>query len=335
MKACVIHHTGDASVLKHETDFPKPLFDKSTSDQILIRVVYAGVNFIDTYFRSGLYPVPSFPKVLGQDGSGYIEEIGDQVPSTCGLKVGDRVAFTSGSGSYAEYVLSGFVNVVKIPDEVSFQDAAACMVQGLTAYYLAFDIPSARNDIVLVHAAAGGTGRVLVQILSKIKKVKTIIGTVGSDEKISIAKDLGCTHVIQYKREDVVQRVKEITNQAGVDVVYDGVGKDTYSASLNSLGVRGLFISFGNASGPVPPILPLDLSAKGSLTFTRPRMGDFVRTHDEMREKSEKVFSWVSQQAISMKIHKIFKLEEAADAHREIEDRKTLGKILLKIASDE
>lgn len=154
MKATVIHATGDASALKFENNFPKPAFNKD-SDQILIRVVYAGVNFIDTYFRSGLYPVSSFPKVLGQDGSGYIEEIGDQVPSSCGLKVGDRVAFTSGSGSYAEYVLSGYVNVVKVPDEVSLQDAATCMVQGITAYYLAFDIPSVRSDVVLVHAAAG------------------------------------------------------------------------------------------------------------------------------------------------------------------------------------
>lgn len=256
------------------------------------------------------------------------------MPKECGLKVGDRVAFSSSSGSYAEYAAVDYNSVAKLPSEISLKDSVACMINGLTAYYLAFDIPSVRSDVVLIHSAAGGTSRLLVQIMSKIKKCSTIIGTVGSPEKVDLALKLGCTHVIQYSTEDVVERVKEITNGKGVDIVFDGVGKDTYQSSLNSLGVRGLFISFGNASGPVGLINPLDLSRRGSINFTRPKMGDFVTTFDELQEKSRKLFSWVSQGLIDINIHKVFNLEEIKEAHNEIEGRKATGKILLKVSEE-
>jgi len=263
-------------------------------------------------------------------GSGIIEQIGSAVPSSL-FKVGDRVAFFGSGGAYAEYLAMSYHSVVKIPQSISLQDAVACMVQGLTAYYLSHDIPSVRSNAVLIHAAAGGTGRFLTQIMSKVKKTPIIIGTVGSEDKVELAYQLGCTHVIQYKSEDVVQRVKEITNGQGVDIVFDGVGKDTYQTSLNSLGVRGTFVSFGNASGAIPPVNAGDLASKGSLLFTRPKMGDFVRTREEWESKTEQVFGWVQSGIISVNIHKVFDLKDAADAHREIEGRKTLGKILLKV----
>ncbi|KAL9653213.1 hypothetical protein ABK040_009519 [Willaertia magna] len=328
MKGVVINKTGDVSVLTYEEQLEKPTI---TSDQILVRLQFAGINYIDTYFRSGLYPIQNFPKILGQDGAGIVEEIGSNVVNHSDIKVGDRVALYGGSGTYAEYAVCNPQTVVKIPENISLEDATAAMVQGMTAHYLIHDAYKAKpSDSILVHAAAGGTGRFIVQML-KAEGVKTIIGTVGSPEKAEIAKQLGCTHVIEYEKEDIVSKVKEFTNNQGVNAVYDGVGKNTFQASLNSLAVRGTFVSFGNASGAIPSVNPLDLSTRGSITFIRPRLNDYTRTIEETNKRANDLFDLISKGLINVNIHKVYSLKEAKEAHLEIEGRKTLGKILLKI----
>jgi NADPH2:quinone reductase len=293
---------------------------------VLIRTHYASVNFIDTYFRTGFYPIPKFPHILGQDGSGVVEAVGEQVTA---LKPGDRVAFFA-KETYAEYVVAPEERVVVVPDSISLSDAVSCMVNGLTAHYLTHDCHKVSADTsVLVHAAAGGTGQLISQI-SAIKGAKNIIGTVGSEEKVALAKQFGCTDVILYSNEQVDQRVREIV-PSGVNVVYDGVGKSTWEQSFRSCARRGDLVFFGNASGPVPPIDPLLLTKNGSLRMTRPSLSDFIITREDLDSRAQDLFTWINQGKLKVNIHKVFDLNEVKLAHREIESRAAVGKILLRV----
>ncbi|KAL0481191.1 hypothetical protein AKO1_012651 [Acrasis kona] len=322
MNAIAIDENGGVEVLNY-TSVPKPT---ASSDQVLVKTTYSTVNFIDCYFRSGLYKVDQFPYILGSDGSGVIEQVGDGVKD---LKVGDSVAFF-GRGSYAEYVPVSEKSAVKIPEGISMETAAACMVNGLTGYYLTHETYKVqKGDYVLVHAAAGGTGQYIVQLAKHLGGV--VIGTVGSDEKIQIAKEMGCDHVINYKTQDVVQQVQEITNGQKCRVSYDGIGKTTFETSLNSLGPRGWFVSFGNASGAAPLLNPLDLTSRGSLIFTRPSLAHHVPDRATFVDMSNKLFSLVKQGVVKVNIHKTFDLKDTKEAHLEIQGAKTLGKILLKV----
>jgi len=324
MKAVRIHETGDVDVLKYE-DAPKPDKSQLSPDQVLIKLHYGTVNFIDTYFRTGLYKVKEFPLILGQDGSGEVEAVGSNVKD---LVPGDKVA-VYGAPTYAEYTVADQKGVIKIPDGLSLEEAAACMVNGLTGYYLTHETYRVqKGDFVLVHAAAGGTGQYIVQMAKELGGI--IIGTVGSEEKVAIAKEIGCDYVINYKTQDIVQEVLRITNNKKCKVSYDGVGKSTFNISLDSLAPRGWFVSFGNASGAIPPFEPLILSQKGSLIFTRPTLLNYVPDRESFIRMSSSVFDLVKQKKVKVNIHKIFPLNEARQAHLEIQGGKTVGKILLR-----
>jgi NADPH:quinone reductase len=293
--------------------------------QVLLRQTAIGVNYIDTYFRSGLYPL-QLPSGLGQEGCGVVEKIGKGVK---GLKVGDRVAYASApAGSYATARLFPAARVVKVPKEIDDKTAAKMMLQGMTAEYLLFRTYKVKKgDTILVHAAAGGMGLMLGQWAKALGA--TVIGTVSSDEKAAIAKKHGYKHVIVYSREDFVARVKEITKGKGVPVVYDGVGKDTWPKSLDCLAVRGLMISFGNASGALPPINSGDLNSRGSLYFTRPTMGHYTATRPDLELSSGRVISAIKSGKLKIRINQTYALKDAAQAHRDLQDRKTTGSILL------
>jgi len=248
------------------------------------------------------------------------------------LKIGDRVAYPSGAGSYAEYCTAPLSQVVKLPDNVGFDIGATMMVQGLTAHYLvkegSYNVK--KGDSVLVHAAAGGLGQLTVQV-AKIQGAGKIIGTTSTEEKAKLAKEAGCDDVILYTKQDVVAEVKRITNGKGVNVVYDSVGKDTWEKSLDCLGKRGYLVCCGNASGKVPPFDILLLSQKGSLTVNRPVLYDYIATHDEFVSRCNDVFQWFGEGKLKIKVDKVFPLQEAAEAHKYIEARQSIGKVLLKV----
>ena len=324
MEAIWIEENGDVDVLKHVFDAPIP--SSPTENQVLIKTHYASVNFIDTYFRTGLYTAPKFPLILGQDGSGVVEAVGEKVT---GIKPGDRVVFFSRQ-TYAEYVLTTDSNVAIVPDGVSLDSAVACVVNGMTAHYLTHDCHNVnQNSTVLVHAAAGGTGQLIAQICN-IKGARKIIGTVGSDEKVALAKQFGCTDVIVYTKENVDERVRQIVPE-GVRVVFDGVGKSTWESSFRSCGRRADVVFFGNASGPVPPVDPLLLTRYGSLRMTRPSLADFVTTREEFVNRASDLFTWMQEGKLKVNIHKTFDLSEIKQAHREIESRAAVGKIVIRV----
>lgn len=293
--------------------------------QVLLRQTAIGVNYIDTYHRSGLYPLP-LPSHLGQEGCGVVEKLGKGVK---GLKAGDRVAYASAPiGSYATWRLMPAARVVKVPKEIDDKTAAKMMLQGMTAEYLLFRTYKVKKgDTILVHAAAGGMGLILGQWAKALGA--TVIGTVSSDEKAAIAKKHGYKHVIVYSREDFVARVKEITKGKGVPVVYDGVGKDTWPKSLDCLQQRGLMVSFGNASGPLPPINSGDLNSRGSLFFTRPTMGHYTATRPDLELSSGRVMSAIKGGKLKIRLNQTYPLKDAAQAHRDLQERKTTGSILL------
>jgi len=293
--------------------------------QLLLRQTAIGVNYIDTYHRSGLYPMP-LPSGLGQEGCGVIEKLGKSVK---GFKVGDRVAYASAPiGSYATWRLMPAARVVKVPKEIDDKTAAKMMLQGMTAEYLLFRTYKVKKgDTILVHAAAGGMGLILCQWAKALGA--TVIGTASTDEKAALAKQHGCKYPIVYSREDFVARVKEITKGKGVPVVYDGVGKDTWPKSLDCLAVRGLMVSFGNASGPLPPINTSDLNQRGSLFFTRPTMGHYTATRPDLELSSGRVMAAIKKKQLKIKINQTYPLKDAAQAHRDLEARKTTGSILL------
>jgi NADPH2:quinone reductase len=280
-----------------------------------------GLNFIDTYHRSGLYKQPELPFVPGSEGAGTVLAVGEGVTD---IAVGDRVAYAGVIGAYSEERLIPADRLVKLPDAIEFTTAAAMMLQGLTVHYLLRKTHIVGpGTVMLLHAAAGGIGLIASQWASALGA--TIIGTVGSEEKAQLAKAAGVTHVINYSTENFVERVRAITGGKGVDVVYDGVGKDTFPASLDCLKPRGLWVSFGNSSGPVPPFEPAILAAKGSLFATRPILGHYVATRPELLAAAEELFDVVRTGRVHINVNQTYQLSAAANAHRDLEARKTTG----------
>ena len=291
--------------------------------QALVKVEAAGVNFIDTYHRSGLYQV-ALPFIPGQEGAGVIERLGSGVTQ---LKPGDRVAWASLTEGYAEYAALPADRLVPVPAGVTTRQAAALMLQGMTAHYLALSTYALQpGDICLVHAAAGGVGGLLVQI-AKLRGAR-VIASVGSEAKAGIAREDGADEVILYRSQDVAAEVQRLTNGAGCRVVYDGVGKDTFAASLAATARRGLLVSYGNASGAVPPVAPLVFS-NGSKFLTRPTLRDYIVTREELTGRTRDLFEWLSGGKLKLRIHREYPLAEAGQAHRDLEGRNTTGKLLL------
>jgi NADPH2:quinone reductase len=286
-----------------------------------------GLNYIDTYVRTGLYPNSGLPLVLGMEAAGVVEETGEGVTE---LRAGDRVAYPSSMGSYCEARLIPADQVVKIPAALSDQQAAAMMLKGMTAQYLLRrTFPLKGDETILVHAAAGGVGLILCQWAAHIGA--TVIGTVGNDEKAALAKANGCTHTIVYTRENFTARVREITGGAGVPVVYDSAGQDTFIGSLDCLRPRGLMVSFGNASGPVAPFAIAQLASKGSLFLTRPVLMHHIATRGDLLAAAEDLFAVVMNGAVNISVNQTYPLSEAAQAHRDLEARKTTGSTVLLV----
>ena len=299
---------------------------KPGKGEIRLKQTAIGLNFIDVYHRTGLYPQPSLPSGIGLEAAGIIEDIG---PGVTDLHVGDRVAYGTGPiGSYAEHRIIPANKVILIPERISDEEAASVMLQGMTAEYLirrTYCVQS--GDFVLFHAAAGGVGSLAIQWLNSLGA--TVIGTVGSEEKAEIAKAKGCHHIINYKTENFVDRVKDITSGKGVNVVYDSVGKDTFEGSLDCLKVRGTMVTFGNASGPVPAIEPLILNAKGGIYLTRPSLAHYCGTHDDMTASANALFQAISSGAIQIDVNQSYALYDARKAHEDLEARKTTGSTIL------
>jgi len=291
--------------------------------QVLVRHAAVGLNFIDTYHRSGLYPL-KMPAVLGLEAAGVVEAIGEGVTR---LAVGDRVAYNGTLGAYAEAAVVPADRAVKVPDCVSLETAAAALLKGMTAEFLLRRCHRVEpGQTIIVHAAAGGVGSILVQWGKALGA--TVIATVGSEAKAEAARAHGADHVILYDHEDIAERVAQITHGLGVAVVYDGVGKDTFEASLKSLAPRGMLATFGNASGPAPPIAPLALSAK-SLFLTRPRLFDYIATTEELDASAEALFAVLASGAVKIDIGQTFPLAQARAAHEALEGRRTTGATLL------
>ncbi|OQY87126.1 MAG: NADPH:quinone reductase [Chloroflexi bacterium UTCFX4] len=320
MRAVRIHETGEPDVLRYdEIDTPAP-----GENQVRVKLNAIGINYIDVYHRVGLYPLP-LPAILGREGAGVIDAVGANVTDA---KIGERVAFVLDAPSYAEYALVSAQRIVRVPDAVSFKDAAAALLQGLTAHYLCFNTyPLKPNEWCLIHAAAGGAGQLAVQV-AKIRGAR-VIGTVSTEEKARVARAAGCDEVILYSQTDFVAETRRITAGQGLPVVYDSVGKDTWQGSLNCLAPRGMLVLWGNASGAVPPIDPLLLMNKGSLYLTRPTLGHYIATRAEYAARANDLFQWMAEGKLRVRIDKQFSLRDAADAHRYLASRAAMGKILL------
>ncbi len=315
------HETGGPEILQwEEMEVGAP-----GASQVRIRHSAIGLNFIDTYHRTGLYPV-SLPSGLGLEAAGVVEAVG---PGVTELKVGDRVAYGTGPiGAYAEARVIPAEKLLTLPDAIDDRTAAAMMLQGMTAQYLLRRTHRVQaGETILVHAAAGGVGLILVQWAKHLGA--TVIGTVGSDDKAKLARAHGCDHIILYRQENVAERVREITRGAGVPVVYDGVGKDTFMASLDSLAPRGMMVSFGNASGAVPPFEPVLLSQKGSLFLTRPTLMHYTATRADLLATARDLFEVVGKGAVKVEVRQTFPLKQAAEAHRALESRRTTGSTVL------
>lgn len=293
--------------------------------QIRIRNEAVGLNFIDTYQRSGLYPM-TLPAVLGLEGAGIVDAVGEGVTR---FKAGDRAAYGNGPvGGYAQFHVVPAERAVHVPEGVSARTAAAAMLKGMTAEFLLRRCyPVKRGETILVHAAAGGVGSILVQWAKSLGA--QVIGTAGSADKAALAKGHGCDHVILYRDEDVAEKVRGLTGGKGVSVAYDGVGADTFEGTLKSLARRGTFVSFGNASGPVPPFAPLRLSQAGSLYFTRPTLFDYVAATEELDESAAALFQAIASGAVRIEIGQEFPLAETRKAHEALEARATVGATLL------
>jgi len=315
-----MHETGGPEVMRWEEVEVGP----PGPGEVRVRNTALGLNFIDTYHRTGLYPMP-LPTTLGMEGAGVVEAVG---PKVKGFKAGDRVAYANPIGSYAEVCLRPVARLVKIPTGVDDKIAAAIMLKGMTAWYLCkrtFKV--GKGQTILVHAAAGGVGQILSQWAKYLGA--TVIGTVGSEEKGALAKKAGCKHVIVTSKEDFVARVKEITKGQGVPVVYDGVGKDTFMGSLDCLAPRGYMVSFGNASGAVTQFNPGLLAAKGSLFLTRPTLFNYTATPEDLAAAARDLFAVVKKKVVKISINQTYPLREAAQAHRDLEARKTTGSTIL------
>jgi NADPH:quinone reductase len=320
MRAIQISRIGGPEVLE-TVDLATP---QPGPGEVLVRHAAIGLNFIDTYQRSGLYPL-DLPGVLGREMAGVVESVGEGVDT---LMPGDRVASGSATRAYAEASLQPVDRLIRLPDAISFETAAAAMLKGMTAEMLVQRLWKLEaGDTVLVHAAAGGVGLLLCQWLAHIGV--RVIGTAGSVEKAEKAMAHGCTDVILYREEEVARRVRELTDGQGVRVAYDSVGKTTVDASLSSLAKRGLFVSYGNASGPVPPIAPLQLSRAGSLFLTRPTLYDYIATPQEFQASARALFGMLASGAVKVEIGQRWRLEAAREAHEALEGRRTTGASVL------
>lgn len=321
MKGVVINKTGGTEVLEYKTDLPVP---QPKQGQILVKNDYVGVNFIDTYFRTGLYPAPGFPYTLGREAEGSVVKVGSG--ETYGLKEGDKVVWMA-TDAYAEYTAAPAEKAVKVPSGLSPKIGAAALLQGLTALTMIREAHHVKKgDWVLVHAAAGGTGLWLVQLLKAVGA--NIIGTASTQEKIDTATKAGATHMINYSKEDVKEKVKELTGGKGVIAVFDGVGKDTFDLDLEILARKGSLISFGNASGAVPPVTIAKLSAK-NLRLMRPTLFGYLVTREEFEGYTKELFDFIIKDKLDVRLHEVYPLSEVARAHNDLEGRKTSGKLLL------
>lgn len=322
MKAVYIEQIGGPDVLRFgERPTPQP-----AAGEALVKIAAAGVNFIDVSHRSGLFKVP-LPAILGMEGAGTVEAVGANVSE---FKPGDRVAFGPVRGCYAEQIAVPAWQLVAIPVGVDFPQAAAAMVQARTAHYLTQStFPLKAGHTALVHAAAGGTGRLIVQ-MAKIAGAR-VIGTAGSAEKAEIARAAGADEVILYNETDFAAEAKRLTGGTGVDVVFDSVGATTFLKSLDALRVRGTIVVCGNASGEAPPVEPLQLMQKGSLFLTRPMLGHHTATRKELEWRSGDVFRWIAEKKLTLRIEHTYRLADAAQAHRDLEGRKTTGKLMLLV----
>jgi len=320
MLAIQVLETGGPEVLTAvERPVPEP-----KPNEAIVQIKAAGVNFIDVYFREGRYST-LLPFINGQEAAGIVTAVGSDVTN---VSVGDRVAYTGTLGSYAEYSAVPAARVVRIPDGVEFEAAAAAMLQGMTAHYLTHSTYKLQaGDTALVHAAAGGVGLLLVQMAKRISA--RVIATAGTTEKAELARQAGADECIVYTEADFESETQRLTDRKGVDVVYDGVGKATFDKDLNVLKPRGYLVLFGGASGAVPPFDLIKLSQKGSLYITRPTLGHYTATREELEWRANDVLQWVKSGELSLRIHKKYSLREAAQAHRDLEGRKTTGKLLL------
>ncbi len=320
MKTIRIHQFGGLEVLaRDEVQVPEP-----GEGEARVKIEAIGVNFIDIYHRIGRYQ-GTLPLTLGQEAAGVVDAVG---PKVTGIKLGDRVAYASVQGSYAEYAIAPAWRLVPIPAGVDAQQAAAVMLQGMTAHYLTHSTyPLKAGETALVHAAGGGTGQLLVQIAKRCGA--RVIGTVSTDEKAALAREAGADEVINYTQTDFDVEVKRLTNNAGVDVVYDSVGKDTFDKSLNCIRRRGYMVLFGASSGAVAPIDPQTLNAKGSIFLTRPFLAHYIADRAELLGRVNDLFQWIAAGELKVRIDKTFRLAEAAEAHRYLEGRQSKGKIIL------
>lgn len=320
MKAVRVHEYGGLEALKYE-DVPVP---EPGEGEARVKIEAVGVNFIDIYHRIGRYQ-GSLPLTLGQEAAGTVEAVG---PNVTDVKPGDRVVYASVQGSYAQYAVAPAWRLVPIPADVDFQQAAAAMIQGMTAHYLTFSTyPLKEGDTALVHAAGGGTGQLLVQIAKR--RGARVIGTVSTEEKAVRAREAGADEVIIYTRVDFETEVRRLTNNVGVDVVYDSVGKDTFDKSLNCLRRRGYMVLYGASSGAVPPLDPQVLNAKGSLYLTRPFLAHYTADRAELMGRTNDLFKWIAAGELKVRIDRTFPLADSAEAHRYLEDRQSKGKVLL------
>ena len=323
MKAIQVSQAGGPEALT-VVDVPAP---KPKPDEALVQIKVAGVNFIDVYFREGRYPA-ALPFVNGQEAAGVVTEVGSEVRN---VQPGDRVAYTGALGSYAEYAAVPAGRLVKIPEPLGFTEAAAAMLQGMTAHYLVFSTYKLqKGESALVHAAAGGVGLLLVQMAKK-KIGAHVIATAGTEEKAQLAREAGADECIVYTHADFETETRRLTGEKGVHVVYDGVGKATFDKDLNVLRPRGYLVLFGGASGAVPPFDLIKLSQKGSLYITRPTLGHYTATREELEWRASEVMQWIIDGDLKLRIHKVYPLDDAQQAHRDLEGRKTTGKLLLAV----
>jgi NADPH2:quinone reductase len=320
MQAIQITQTGGPEVLvQHEVPTPEP-----GAGQALIKIEASGVNFIDVYQREGRYPV-KLPFIPGQEAAGTVVALG---PGVTGVAVGDRVVWCHILGTYAQLAVAPAHRLVHIPDGITFQQAAAVMLQGMTAHYLAHSTYAIQpGDDVLIHAGAGGVGLLLIQMAKHLGA--RVFTTVSTDEKAALAREAGADETILYTHEDFAAKVRELTGGKGVPVVYDSVGKTTFDASLTCLRPRGILVLFGGSSGAVPPFDLIKLSTMGSLFITRPSLKDYIPTRDELDRRAGDVLKWVAEGKLKLRHEYTYPLEEAAQAHRDLEARKTTGKVLL------
>jgi NADPH2:quinone reductase len=322
MKAVFVDTPGGVDQLRY-ADLPIPA---PAAGQARVKIAVAGVNYIDVYFRTGLYKADP-PIVLGMEGAGVVEAVGEGVTH---LKPGDRVCYAMARGSYAEYAVVPAWQLVPLPDHADFTTGAALMLQGMTAHYLTHSTFVLKpGDTCLVHAAAGGVGLLLVQIAKMLGA--RVIGTVGTEEKAALARAAGADETILYSQHDFQKETRRLTDGKGVDVVYDSVGASTFHQSLDSLRPRGLMVTYGNASGPVPAIEPLLLSSKGSLFLTRPTLAHHAATRDELLWRSGDLFGWVREGKLKLRVEHTYALADARQAHVDLEARKTTGKLVLQV----